>query len=489
VRISRVVVRRLLATRRRRFLIASLGPFVLSATLALALLVTGLADDRLAPQVPAGTVHADGRESDDLPEPPQRPPDAQYAALVTTRFTGLALLVAAAAPARVRLAGVDCEDWRGLVASDGRPAGWPLLRQVTRIAVHNTGTAAGVAVGAQAIANWHVHGLGWEHGGYHVVVRADGRCEYALDVRYQGYHAFRFNRDSVALALESTGPYADVQLETFYRLVAGLMHEYSVPLDLVQGHRDFSRLDAEALARGERLSSGPNDHVDPCAGSRPCSWDTDRFGLNQFVGGLQTLPAPVRPSAPPNTAAPTPTPRGKFAELVPGPVPNAAVRGTFEGQGSYYDAGAVTASGVPFDPTKLRAATWLVRCADLPENDPRRAEERRSAGYEGTCPAYRFGTTLRVERTDPPHHAVTIVVTDLGRWSPAHPDSPHRAIDLTPHAFTVLYSGKVRPTRNEIEQAKRVGVQNVRLTVTGWIDPESLPERERKQQNAAETPR
>ena len=76
---------------------------------------------------------------------------------------------------------------------------------VTGIAIHHSATAnrvTGVCMDdASSVFNHHVHVLGWEHGGYHYLVRPNGVIEYALDEAIPAFHA-GFRDPANALNLE-----------------------------------------------------------------------------------------------------------------------------------------------------------------------------------------------------------------------------------------------------------------------------------------------
>jgi len=61
------------------------------------------------------------------------------------------------------------------------------------VAIHHSASvhpSSGLSLDtAQSIFQDHVQNRGWEHGGYHYVVLANGLIEYALDEAVAGYHA------------------------------------------------------------------------------------------------------------------------------------------------------------------------------------------------------------------------------------------------------------------------------------------------------------
>ena len=77
--------------------------------------------------------------------------------------------------------------------------------RILGIAVHHSATASrytGRHTGdACGIFVYHVHALGWDHGGYHYVIAASGQIQYALDERIAAYHA-GFDDPDNSLGLE-----------------------------------------------------------------------------------------------------------------------------------------------------------------------------------------------------------------------------------------------------------------------------------------------
>lgn len=396
---------------------------VLTVAVASLVLIVGVADSSLHPLPPAGSLEADGRVADDLPD------TATAGTLAARQFTTrlntlgratLGLVGAAKVPDADMGGGVVCQDVRGLVASDGNPAGWPKLTDVQYVAVHSTGTPDSTPLDAFAVANYHVNTAGWEHLGYHVVVLRDGGCQYALDTKYQGYHAFRWNRNSVAMALVGVSDYTPAQLDTYHRLVGAWLRRYGLTDDRVLGHRDFSRLDREALARGERLPTEPNSHVDPCPGSAPCGWERDRLGLNPYL-----LTAG-------STAVSSPQP----GEVL---VPSLAVRSVVTNvTATYYlPTGRPTSSGQPYTGAAHTAATWLVPPEALPPGDPRLPLCRMSGLLQKVvCPAYPWQSVLRVCRVPQPAPCTRVAITDSGAFQPT--DANRGGVDLAPVAFAEL---------------------------------------------------
>jgi nucleoid-associated protein YgaU len=156
---------------------------------------------------------------------------------------------------------------------------WQRSGAILGVAVHHSATAdqeTGAPSGdALTFFNYHVHGRGWAHGGYHYVIRGDGAIEYALDDKIAGYHAgFKdpgdtygleggqyWNNHYLAVCLagwfspgrtwrderggvhpipdEFTSP-GQAQMASLLRLLRHLMARYGIPVENVRGHRELA---------------------------------------------------------------------------------------------------------------------------------------------------------------------------------------------------------------------------------------------------------
>lgn len=149
---------------------------------------------------------------------------------------------------------------------------------VTGIAVHHSGTAdwhTGSPTGtARVIFHYHVHALGWEHGGYHYIITPRGHIEYALDEQIPAYHAGFDDPDDLEhlesgqywnhhyLAICVAGWFdqdrrvvdtygkssiipnrftkpSRAQQRALIALIQHLRHKYGIPITHVQGHREL----------------------------------------------------------------------------------------------------------------------------------------------------------------------------------------------------------------------------------------------------------
>lgn len=147
---------------------------------------------------------------------------------------------------------------------------------VTGVAIHHSATAnriTGLSMDdAYTVFNHHVHVLGWEHGGYHYLIRPNGVIEYALDEEIPAFHAgFRdpanelnlehgqywnnhllaicvlgwFERDrtvergTVKIPNRFTAP-TPRQLESLIDLLRAMFDRYGIGPETVKGHRELT---------------------------------------------------------------------------------------------------------------------------------------------------------------------------------------------------------------------------------------------------------
>ena len=100
---------------------------------------------------------------------------------------------------------VEIQDVRADMPRDPRFQDRPRDGAVTGVAIHHSASAnhvTGLCMDdAYAVFSHHVHRLGWEHGGYHYLIRPNGVIEYALDEEVPAFHA-GFRDPTNALKLE-----------------------------------------------------------------------------------------------------------------------------------------------------------------------------------------------------------------------------------------------------------------------------------------------
>ena len=114
------------------------------------------------------------------------------------------------------------------------------LSDVKNLVIHHS--AAPATVGPRRIAEYHVNKQDWPGIGYHFLVGADGTLYQGNTLETVSFHAAQANPYSVGICFlgdfTTTVP-PTVQLQAGAHLVAWLMQQLGIPLDNVQGHREF----------------------------------------------------------------------------------------------------------------------------------------------------------------------------------------------------------------------------------------------------------
>jgi len=142
-----------------------------------------------------------------------------------------------------------------------------MMRPINRIILHCTATSESRDFSAADIDRWHRE-RGWRGIGYHYVIRLDGSIEQGRPIEQIGAHVKGHNADSVGIVyvggLTADGSQAKdtrtpAQKDAMFSLVARLCHEYSIPVNRVYGHREFSAkycpsFDPEQFRRSLSLS-------------------------------------------------------------------------------------------------------------------------------------------------------------------------------------------------------------------------------------------
>jgi N-acetyl-anhydromuramyl-L-alanine amidase AmpD len=111
---------------------------------------------------------------------------------------------------------------------------------IDSIVIHHSGVPS--SVGPERIADYHVRSRGWPGIGYHFLVAADGTLYQVNAVETVSYHTAGMNTPSLGICFLGdfdTGAPPLAQLQAGAHLVAWLMQELGVELDLVKGHREL----------------------------------------------------------------------------------------------------------------------------------------------------------------------------------------------------------------------------------------------------------
>jgi N-acetyl-anhydromuramyl-L-alanine amidase AmpD len=113
------------------------------------------------------------------------------------------------------------------------------LTDIQYLVIHHSAVAP--SVGPQRIANYHVDKLEWPGVGYHFFVGEDGVISQGNTLETVSYHAVQANPTGVGICflgsfMKEAPPQA--QLAAGAHLVAWLMQELDVALDVIQGHQE-----------------------------------------------------------------------------------------------------------------------------------------------------------------------------------------------------------------------------------------------------------
>jgi N-acetylmuramoyl-L-alanine amidase len=124
------------------------------------------------------------------------------------------------------------------------------MRQIDKIIIHFSDTPARMDIGVDEIMAWHTdpkpNGNGWDRGGYHFVVRRNGRVEEMEPVSRQAWHARGHNSHSIGICLvggrgkdnRAEANFTHQQWAALFDLVERLTRRY--PDAEVIGHNEVS---------------------------------------------------------------------------------------------------------------------------------------------------------------------------------------------------------------------------------------------------------
>ena len=124
-----------------------------------------------------------------------------------------------------------------------------MTRELDSIIVHMSYTTPTMDIGVEDIRRWHVEGNGWRDIGYHWVIKRDGSIEQGRPIEQPGAHVAGHNEDSIGVCLvggkvqgedEWEFNFTYSQIKSLQHLLIQLSGSYSIPIDQIYGHRDFS---------------------------------------------------------------------------------------------------------------------------------------------------------------------------------------------------------------------------------------------------------
>lgn len=146
--------------------------------------------------------------------------------------------------ADVERAIVPVAQWGGTPSDPARAR----THRITHITLHHQGEPFTPGTDPQAylrrLQAWSRAEKGWLDIPYHYVIDLDGRIYGARDIEYAGDTNTEYDPKGHAL-IEVVGNFEEVepnpqQLDAVVKLMALLADRYTVPLDAIQSHRDYS---------------------------------------------------------------------------------------------------------------------------------------------------------------------------------------------------------------------------------------------------------
>lgn len=125
-----------------------------------------------------------------------------------------------------------------------------MTREIKQIIIHCSATTSRVDIGAAEIRQMHIN-QGWSDGGYHYVIRRNGKIELGRDLdkdgdidEETGAHAFGWNANSIGVCLiggaDSAGQgeanFTPAQMIALSAFLVAKREQY--PQAVIMGHRD-----------------------------------------------------------------------------------------------------------------------------------------------------------------------------------------------------------------------------------------------------------
>jgi N-acetylmuramoyl-L-alanine amidase len=123
------------------------------------------------------------------------------------------------------------------------------MREINEIILHCSATWSKQDIGLKEITQWHTmpqpRGRGWDHVGYHYIIRRNGVVEKGCSLEVRGYHCSGHNAHSIGICMVGGGPngedtyFTEAQYDALAKLVKELRQRY--PMTNIFGHREFAR--------------------------------------------------------------------------------------------------------------------------------------------------------------------------------------------------------------------------------------------------------
>lgn len=122
------------------------------------------------------------------------------------------------------------------------------MRSITEIFLHCSATWSSQDIGLKEIKQWHTlpapQGRGWDHVGYHYIIRRNGMVEKGCPIEQKGYHCSGHNLHSIGICMVGGGPngedkmFTEAQYDALARLIKSLRKQF--PMTNIYGHNEFA---------------------------------------------------------------------------------------------------------------------------------------------------------------------------------------------------------------------------------------------------------
>lgn len=115
------------------------------------------------------------------------------------------------------------------------------MRPIHTIVVHHSGTPASWTW--ETVWRFHTEARGWDDGGYHYLVEAEGRVRLGRHPDIQGAHVKDHNEGTLGVCVVgdfSARPVPGLQWGAAVSLVTDLLRQYGLQVSDVKGHRELA---------------------------------------------------------------------------------------------------------------------------------------------------------------------------------------------------------------------------------------------------------
>jgi len=116
------------------------------------------------------------------------------------------------------------------------------VREINTIILHCSATSnEDSSIDAATIKKWHLS-QAWKDIGYHWVVLRSGVVEKGRLEATIGAHCLKYNTDSIGICLIGMDKFTPFQYSSLLNLLQRIMDDYSIGVDQVKGHYEFTNL-------------------------------------------------------------------------------------------------------------------------------------------------------------------------------------------------------------------------------------------------------